>query len=99
MYFAEAGAKDDATVPEETTPTPARPVKYIPIAAVIQKNKDEIARKAAEEAEAQAQAEKGTQEANETTATATDMVVDTKEFESAENDKELIMGSAFFATK
>ncbi|CAM6104535.1 unnamed protein product [Calypogeia fissa] len=89
LTASNGGAKDDATVPEETTPTPTRPVKYIPIAAVIQKNKDEIARKAAEEAEAQAQAEKETQEANETTTTATDMVVDTKEPEPAENDDEM----------
>ncbi|KAL2650285.1 hypothetical protein R1flu_018413 [Riccia fluitans] len=77
------GVKEDTT-PEETSSSVSKPVKYIPVQVLIQ-NK-EIAKKAAEEAEAQAVSEKENQEDKET---ATDMSVDSKQDEPTE-DKEKV---------
>ncbi|BBM97864.1 hypothetical protein MPTK1_1g08970 [Marchantia polymorpha subsp. ruderalis] len=78
------GAKEDSTSEELTTNT-SRPVKYIPIQVLIQK--DELAKKAAEEAEAQALVEKESQEPKDSTS---DMAVDTMQLDStATHDKEI----------
>ncbi|KAL3701965.1 hypothetical protein R1sor_019987 [Riccia sorocarpa] len=86
------GVKEDTTS-EETSSNVAKPVKYIPLQVLIQM--EEIAKKAAEEAEAQAMVEDGKQEDKET---ATDMAIDIKEEKPAE-DKEDVRESSFIMMK